>query len=290
MEFTLACWWGTGGLHTTLVGRDVTHRKLAEEALARQARALVHQARELERSNEDLEQFATAVSHDLREPLRKIAGYADLLSDRYRERLDEKATRCLDLMVDGARRLQGMIDDLLGYCRAGQRDFRPGPTDLGGVFDRVCANLEVAIREADARITHDPLPTLCADPALLERVLQNLLANAVKFRAAEAPQVHVSAVREGGGWDVSVRDNGIGIDPLDSAGLFVPFRRLHTRAEFPGTGIGLALCKRIVERHGGRIWVESRVGAGSTFRFHLPDGAASSPAAEPSEPAALVKS
>ena len=249
----------------TAVLRDVTERVRAEDALAQQAQ-------ELARSNAELEQFAYVASHDLQEPLRMVASYTQLLARRYGDRLDEDAHEFIGYAVDGVRRMQSLISDLLAYSRVGSRGVATESVELETVFARTTDVLAAALEESGAEVTHDPLPTVTADPVQLGQVLQNLVGNALKFRGDAPPRVHVGAERRGAEWLISVRDNGIGIAPEYAQRIFVIFQRLHTRAEYEGTGIGLSICKKIVERHGGRIWVESREGQGSTFYFTLPAG------------------
>jgi signal transduction histidine kinase len=243
---------------------DVTERKRAKKEVKRYTD-------ELERSNEDLEQFAYVVSHDLREPARMVEGYLELLEDRYQGQLDEKADKYIDHAVDGAERMQEMIKALLELSRIETEGKEPAPTDVEAVLERTLNVLGQAIEETEADVTHDPLPTVMADEAQLGLVFQNLIANAIKFRREDVPpHVHVSAEREGDEWVFSVADNGIGIDPEQADRLFQIFQRLHTREEYEGLGIGLALCRRVVERHGGRIWVESEPGEGTNFFFTIP--------------------
>jgi len=248
----------------TAVLRDVTDRVRAEEELAARSE-------ELERSNRELEQFAYVASHDLQEPLRMVASYTQLLARRYRGRLDEDAEEFIGYAVDGVTRMQALINDLLAYSRVGTRGGAFEPVDSEAVFQQVLASLGPTIEEAGAIVVHDPLPTLTADPGQLGQLLQNLVGNAVKFRGEAPPRVHVSAERGAGEWTFAVADNGIGIDPAYADRIFVIFQRLHTRDEYAGTGIGLAICKKIVERHGGRIWFEPGPGGGTVFRFTLPD-------------------
>ena len=244
--------------------QDITERKRADEELAARAEALA-------RSNEDLEHFADVASHDLQEPLRTVASYTQLLERRFATG-DAGAREFVRFITDAVHRMQDLLGDLLTYSRV-TRDARArDPVDLGAVLDGVLANLDGAIRDAGATVTHDPLPTVPGDRTQLSQVLQNLVANAVKFRGGAAPRVHVSAARQDGEWVIAVRDNGIGIEPEHFEKMFVLFQRLHPRERYPGTGLGLAICKKIVERHGGRIWVASPgTGQGTTFSFTLPE-------------------
>ena len=234
---------------------------------------------ELSAANKELQQFAYIASHDLQEPLRMVTSFVQLLADRYKGKLDKDADEFIGFAVDGATRMQALIEGLLDYSRVGTRGKEFAPTDSETVLQQAEQNLKVAIKESGVEITHDPLPTVTADDMQLTEVLQNLIANAIKFhRPDEPPRVHVSASRKNGEWVFSVRDNGIGIAREDTERLFRIFTRLHARDEYEGTGIGLAVCKRIVERHGGRIWVESEPGKGSTFYFTIPATAAAQPA------------
>jgi PAS domain S-box-containing protein len=228
---------------------------------------------ELDRSNKELEQFAYVASHDLQEPLRIISSFAQLLARRYKNQLDADANDFIAFIVDGAVRMQTLINDLLAYSRVGTRGNEKRPVRLDDTLDRALANLRVAIDESHAEFTRDPLPTLMADASQITQLFQNLVGNALKYRAADPPRIHISAQQEGNEWLISIRDNGIGIDPLYLERIFVIFQRLHTREQYPGTGIGLAICQKIVERHGGRIWVDSKQGQGSIFHFTLPIGA-----------------
>ncbi len=233
-------------------------------------RALQNAVTELQRSNQELEQFAYVASHDLQEPLRKIASFCNLLESRYAEQLDDRGNTYLHYIVDGAMRMQALVNDLLLYSRVTTRGKEFLPTKMNDVVQEALANLEVAVGESNAHVTYDPLPQVSGDAGQLARVLQNLIGNALKYRGQEPPRVHVSAEDAGDEWVFSVRDNGIGIAPEYAERIFVIFQRLHTREEYGGTGIGLAVCKKIVERHGGRIWVESQAGAGATFYVSLP--------------------
>lgn len=256
----------------------VISRKLARERqdLLQARQKLEESNRELARSNSDLQQFAYVASHDLQEPLRMVASYTQLLGKRYKGRLDEDADEFIAYAVNGASRMQALIQDLLAFSRVDSQGQRFEPTSVETLLGYALDNLKGAIEEAGAVITHDPLPAVMADERQFLHLLQNLLSNGLKFRGPEPPRIHLSAERRAGEWLFSVRDNGIGIDPQYSERIFVLFQRLHTNAEYPGTGIGLAICKKIVERHGGRIWMDSHSGQGTTFFFTLPDRAVSS--------------
>lgn len=246
-----------------LVFRDITERKLAEESLRKTTEELV-------RSNQDLEQFAYAASHDLQEPLRMIAGYVSLLQNRYQGKLDEKADKYIAAAVDGAERMQALINDLLAFSRVNTRGRTPEPTDTRQALNDALRNLTISLQESEAQIHVGELPTVPADRRQLTQLFQNLIGNAIKFRSNRPSEIYIESRGQNDSWLFSVRDNGIGIEQQDADRIFLIFQRLHTRAEYPGTGIGLAICKKIVERHGGRIWVESQVGQGATFYFTLP--------------------
>ena len=236
----------------------------------RQADELAVLAQELERSNTELEKFAYIASHDLQEPLNLVCSYVQLLEMRYREQLDQDAAEFIGFAVEGVNHMQGLIDDLLAYSRVGSRGQEFKPTKVEDALSRACINLQGRIEESGARITHDPLPIIGADSIQLTQLFQNLIGNAIKFRQAQTPEVHIGVEPQEHYWQFSVQDNGIGIDPQFAERIFLIFQRLHTRDEYEGTGIGLAICKKIVERHGGRIWMESLPGEGSNFFFTLP--------------------
>lgn len=230
---------------------------------------VAERTQELARSNEELAQFAYVASHDLQEPLRMVTSYTQLLARRYRDKLDSDANEFIDYAVDGATRMQGLINALLDYSRVGSQGKEFEPVDCEVIFKEVTTNLKVAIEEIKAVVTHDPLPVVLADRSQLSRLLQNLIGNAIKYRGERTPEVHVNAQCKNGEVLFCVRDNGIGIAPEHLERVFVIFQRLHTREEYSGTGIGLAVCRKIVERHGGNIWVESKVDEGSSFYFTI---------------------
>ena len=245
---------------------DITERKRTENEL-------VQQTRELARSNSELAQFAYVASHDLQEPLRTVASYTELLEHRYGDRLDEDARTYIKFARDGAVRMQRLLEALLAYSRVGTRTREPISTDAGRALDHALDALKAAIDEAGAKIVRGKLPAVMADPTQLAEMFQNLVGNGVKFRGKIAPVVEIGARRRDSAWVFSVRDNGIGIESVDFDRIFQVFQRLHTREEYPGTGIGLAICRRIAERMGGTVWVESEPGKGSTFFFDVPDRA-----------------
>jgi PAS domain S-box-containing protein len=241
---------------------DITERKQVEETLNRSVT-------ELKRSNDELQQFAYVASHDLQEPLRMVASFTQLLAERYDNQLDDKGKKFIQYAVDGAVRMQLLINDLLAYSRIGTKAKPLETIDLNTVLGEVINNLKINIDEAKAIITNEELPEVRADASQLVQLFQNLIGNAVKFRGTGLPHIHLSARDEGREWRFSVRDSGIGIDPQYADKVFTIFQRLHTREEYPGSGIGLAICKKIVERHGGRIWFESELGKGTTFFFTI---------------------
>ncbi|MDX6712854.1 MAG: hypothetical protein QOH96_3870 [Blastocatellia bacterium] len=241
---------------------EVAERKRAEKELA-------IRAQDLASSNAELEQFAYVASHDLQEPLRMVTSFTQLMVNRYRGNLDTDADEFIEFIADGAKRMSRLINDLLEYSRVGTRTRPLSPTDSAAVFQLACNNLRVAIEETHATVTSDPLPTVLGDESQLLQLFQNLIGNALKFRGEQPIRIHVGVERQNGKWLFRISDNGIGIEPQYAERIFIIFQRLHNRMEYPGTGIGLAICKKIVDRHGGRIWVESELGAGAAFCFLL---------------------
>jgi PAS domain S-box-containing protein len=247
------------------MGIDISERKRVE-------RDLQERTEDLERSNAELEQFAHIASHDLKEPLRAVASYAQLLERRYRDRLDPEANKFIDRITGAVARMQRLIEDLFAYSRVGRRTDTRSVVDCNVLIQQVVEDLNAAIAESDAEVSWDALPVVRAEAAQMRQLLQNLVGNAIKFRGDTAPRIHVTAKRNGSRWLCEVRDNGIGIEPQYFERIFVIFQRLHSRSAYEGTGLGLALCKKIVERHGGEMWVESEFGKGSRFFFTLPMG------------------
>lgn len=250
-------------LYTIAQTQNITQRKRAERELERQTN-------ELTRSNAELEQFAYVASHDLQEPLRKVASYTTLLARRYKGQLDAGADKYIDYIVDGATRMQNLISDLLTYSRVGREQLVMEPVPMREIVEQVLSDMGATIRESAAVITYDDLPTLSVNRQQIGQLFQNLIANALKFHGHSPPRVHITAELRGDTWVIGVHDNGIGIEPQYAERIFAVFQRLHSRAEYPGTGIGLAICKKIVERHSGTIWMDSEPGQGSTFYFSLP--------------------
>ena len=263
VEISLSPLQSEDGQLVTAVVRDITERQQAREALEQHAR-------DLERSNAELEQFAYVASHDLQEPLRMVASYAQLLSRRYRDQLDDDADDFIDYIVDGATRMQDLINDLLAFSRIGSRGGKFVSLDTNAVLQRVLNNLRLAIDDSQAVITYDHLPELNGDELEVVQLFQNLISNALKFHGETPPAVHIGAHQEDNEVVFSVADQGIGIESQYVERIFLLFQRLHGKKEYPGTGIGLAICKKIVDKHGGRIWIKSQPGKGTTFYFTLP--------------------
>ena len=269
IEIMLSPLESSEGILVTAAIRDITTRKTAEAHL-------LNKVEELNRSNEELGQFAYIASHDLQEPLRMVASYTQLLSRRYKGKLDSDADEFISFAVDGASRMQRLIQDLLAYSRVGTKGSDLLDTSCEEALQQALVNLRGSIEESGALVTHDPLPAVLADEMQLVQLFQNLVGNAIKYQSPGIPRIHISAAMNGEKkWIFSVKDNGLGIDPQYFERIFGMFQRLHKREEFAGTGIGLAICKKIVERHGGRIYVDSKLGQGSTFSFTLAGAAGS---------------
>lgn len=243
--------------------RDITDRKKAEEALVRKSE-------DLTRSNAELTQFAYVASHDLQEPLRMVTSYVQLLEKRYKGKLDPDADEFIGYVVEGTIRMKQLLNDLLNYSRMSTRNRPLKTVESETVLETALQNLKVVLEETKGTVTHDPLPIIIADQPQMVQLFQNLIGNGLKFHGSDPPLIHVSAKQEGTNWIFSVQDNGMGMDPQHFEKIFVIFQRLHTRDKYPGTGIGLAIAKKIVEQHGGRIWVESEEEKGSTFYFSIP--------------------
>jgi light-regulated signal transduction histidine kinase (bacteriophytochrome) len=269
---------------------DLRVVRTARDAVERAKTDVERQAAELLRSNQDLEQFAYVASHDLQEPLRKVASFCQLLQRRYSGQLDERADQYISFAIDGAHRMQRLINDLLEFSRIGRAASRVAPVDLNQVVDVAVANSEYMLSKVSGTVAYRDLPTVLGHEQLLVVLFTNMVSNSMKFRRPEiAPHLEVSAVRDGDQWRVVCQDNGIGIDPAYADKVFVIFQRLHSREAYPGTGIGLAVSKRIVEYHGGRIWVDTDVASGTAICFSLPavpEG--DSPSEEPAEPEELA--
>lgn len=242
-------------------------RALEETRLRKQRR---QSEEELARSNAELEQFAYVASHDLQEPLRMIANYTQLLAERYRGKLDEQADKYIAYSVDGATRMQALIQDLLKFSKVGNQELEPRTTECRAVVEQALKNLQAAILESGAAVSWNDLPVVMGDPAQLTQVFQNLIANAIKFHGVESPMIEIDSEEKEHEWVFAVTDNGIGIPAESWQDIFVIFRRLHTRTEYAGNGIGLSICKKIIERHGGKIWIEAKAKPGCRFKFTLP--------------------
>ena len=245
------------------VFEDITKRKNDEKELTRTMD-------ELKRSNKELQQFAYAASHDLQEPLRMVSSFSQLLERRYKNRLDDDADEFIEFIVEGAQRMKNLIDDLLIYSRVTRNEKEFEKVNLEKLFTIILSNFSVSIKEQHVTITHDKLPNIFADASQMGQVFQNLIGNSIKFRGQDDPKINISSLEEPDVWRFAVKDNGIGIDKNHQKQIFEVFRRLHTRKEFPGTGIGLSICQKIIERHGGKLWVDSDLGIGSTFYFTIP--------------------
>ncbi|MBA3967691.1 MAG: PAS domain S-box protein [Nitrospirales bacterium] len=261
--------WGNV-IGASRIARDISQQKKMEHLLAIQNLTLARHSASLKQSNEDLEQFAYIASHDLQEPLRTIHGFTQLLAERYKDQLDDQGREFIGFVTDGANRMQTLIQDLLKYSRIQAQELNPVPVNGEEVLQEILEHLRMVIGDKQASITHDPLPVIKTDRSHFQHLLQNLITNAIKFHGPKPPNIHLSAQEGADEWLFSVQDNGIGMEPEYFERIFLPFKRLHTREEYQGTGIGLAICKKIVERRGGRIWVESEQGKGAKFSFAFP--------------------
>jgi signal transduction histidine kinase len=269
---------GRGDFSKPVTTDGASEFRFLAQSMDEMRRQLHSQHAELERSNAELAQFASVVAHDLRSPLTSIAGFSQLLQEYYADHLDARATKCIAGIVNGAKSMQALIEGVLAYAQVGAQAPPPEPIDCAIVVERALANLHAAVEERGALVTCGALPTVMADATQLSQVFQNLIGNAIKY-CRETPRIAIAATREGAEWLFCVRDNGIGMDAADAERIFDIFQRAHAAAEYPGTGIGLAICKKTIERHGGRIWAESCVGQGTTFKFTLP--AREAPARDP---------
>jgi light-regulated signal transduction histidine kinase (bacteriophytochrome) len=251
----------TQNLKIVMTSRDELNKEVAERKVVEES---------LKRSNENLEQFAYVASHDLQEPLRIMSSYSQLLEKRYKDKLGQDANEFIDFIVDAAKRMQKLITDLLAYSRVGKKDTAAAEEDLNPLVRKVLDGMAATLESSGGTVTSDKLPVITVHETSMMQVFQNLIGNALKFRGKAPPKVHISARKDGGEWVFSVRDNGLGIEPQYHERIFQIFQRLHSREEYSGTGIGLSICKKIVTNYGGRIWVESEYGQGSTFYFTLP--------------------
>ncbi len=252
------------------VARDITSQKQAETRLASQALEMAQYNKELASSNESLERFAYVASHDLQEPLRTVHSFAQLLASRYEEKLDTDAREFIQFITDGAKRMQELIHDLLAYSRVDTQGKPFASVSLSEVVRRILDDLKTTIEERNVSVRYDTLPTIQGDPTQVGQLFQNLISNAIKFQKDHPPEIDISVVEQDQEWAFSVRDNGIGIDSQYHDKIFTAFKRLHTLEEYSGTGMGLAICKKIIDRHEGKIWVTSQLGQGSTFHFSIP--------------------
>jgi light-regulated signal transduction histidine kinase (bacteriophytochrome) len=262
----------SGGMVHDITGRKVAEKEILilNKKLQHSIRQLAVSNRELERSNQDLQQYAYIISHDLQEPLRTVSSFVQLLRRRYQGRLDAKADTFINFAVEATAHMQRLLTDLLLFSRVGGGELHLEKVPLATVLEKNLLHLRKAIEESGAQIEDESLPVVLGDEMQLTNLLQNLISNALKFRGELPPRIHVSSKREADEWIICVRDNGIGIDPQFAERIFLIFQRLHRRDDYSGTGIGLAICKKVVERHGGRIWVESALGRGAAFYFSLP--------------------